>query len=77
MKTEDKWGEGSQIELPYGIDPHKLYPLDFVAEKLSVPKKMVLWWIRKGKLRGVKLPNKSWRVLGIDIILLIEQGMRG
>lgn len=28
------------------VDPNKLYLVDFVAKRLSVAKKMMLWWIR-------------------------------
>ncbi|MEM4203453.1 MAG: hypothetical protein QXS54_05215 [Candidatus Methanomethylicaceae archaeon] len=76
MENLQESPQAFQRELPYGIDPHKLYTLDFVAEKLSVSKSLVLWWIKSGKLRGVRLPSRSWRVLGLDIILTIDKGMK-
>ncbi|MEM3675056.1 MAG: helix-turn-helix domain-containing protein [Candidatus Methanomethyliaceae archaeon] len=59
---------------PWGIDPDRLYPLSFAADRLSVSEKLIRWWIRKGVIEGVRLPNRAWRVRGIEIIALIERG---
>jgi len=57
----------------YNIAPNKLYPVDFVAELLSVEPKVVRWWIRKHKVEGFRLPNGAWRVRGSEIIALLER----
>jgi len=66
--------EGLQTERPYGVDPNRLYTMDFVAGLLSVERKQVRWWIRKGIIEGIRLPNRAWRVRGIEIIRIIDQG---
>ena len=64
----------SAIIEAFGIDPHKLYPIEHVANLLSVDKKLVRWWIKKGSIEGIKLPNRAWRIRGIEIIRMLEQG---
>ena len=66
--------EGPWTERPYGVDPNRLYTMGFVADLLSVDKKLVRWWIKRGVLEGIKLPNRAWRVRGIEIIRIIDQG---
>jgi len=66
--------EPPQTERPYGVDPNRLYTMDFVAGLLSVERKQVRWWIRKGIIEGIRLPNRAWRVRGIEIIRIIDQG---
>ena len=61
-------------ERPYGVDPNRLYTMGFVADLLSVDKKLVRWWIKKGRVEGIRLPNRAWRVRGIEIIRIIDQG---
>ena len=58
----------------FGIEPHKLYPVEDVADLLSVDKKLIRWWIKKGSVEGIKLPNRGWRIRGIEIVRLLEQG---
>jgi hypothetical protein len=67
-------GGMSAIIEAFGIDPHKLYPIEHVANLLSVDKKLVRWWIKKGSIEGIKLPNRAWRIRGIEIIRMLEQG---
>ncbi len=58
----------------FGVEPHKLYRLTDVAELLSVDEKLVRWWIRKGSIEAFKLPNRAWRIRGIEIVRMLEQG---
>jgi hypothetical protein len=74
MERVDVEGEPLQSERPYGVDPNRLYPIEFVADLFSVDRKLVRWWIKKGVLEGIRLPNRAWRIRGIEIIRLIDQG---
>jgi hypothetical protein len=74
MERVNVEGEPLQSERPYGVDPNRLYPIEFVADLLSVDKNLVRWWIKKGVLEGIRLPNRAWRIRGIEIIRLIDQG---
>jgi hypothetical protein len=74
MERVNMEGEPLQSERPYGVDPNRLYPIEFVADLLSVDRKLVRWWIKKGVLEGIRLPNRAWRIRGIEIIRLIDQG---
>jgi hypothetical protein len=60
----------------FGIEPHKLYPIEHVAEMLSVDRKLVRWWIKRGSIEGIKLPNRAWRIRGIEIVRMLEQGRK-
>jgi len=74
MEIWGKPGKMPQAENPYGIDPNRLYTMEFVADLLSVEKKLIRWWIKKGVMEGIKLPNRAWRIRGIEIIRIIDQG---
>ncbi|MDI9608469.1 MAG: helix-turn-helix domain-containing protein [Atribacterota bacterium] len=47
-----------------------------VAEKLRVSEQTVLRWLRKGKLKGVKV-GKLWRVREEDLRELIKEVNNG
>jgi len=74
MERVNVEGEPLQSERPYGVDPNRLYPIEFVADLLSIDKNLVRWWIKKGVIEGIRLPNRAWRIRGIEIIRLIDQG---
>lgn len=74
MERVNVEGEPLQSERPYGVDPNRLYPIEFVADLLSVDKNLVRWWIKKGVIEGIRLPNRAWRIRGIEIIRIIDQG---
>ena len=74
MERVDEYWKTPENERPYGVDPNKLYPMEFAAELLSVEKKLIRWWIKKGVIEGIRLPNRAWRIRGIEIIRLIDQG---
>jgi excisionase family DNA binding protein len=40
----------------------KLYTINEVAEYLKVTRLAVYRWIRAGKLKGIQLAGKEWRV---------------
>lgn len=75
---QDEFAEGIRPRNPiteaFGVEPHKLYRLADVAELLSVDEKLVRWWIRKGSIEAFKLPNRAWRIRGIEIVRMLEQG---
>lgn len=56
----------------YGIDPFKLFTPSFAAERLSVDEKTIRTWIKRGKVKGVRLPNRAWRIPGMELIRLID-----
>jgi len=74
VERVDVEGRPLDAERPYGVDPNRLYPMEFVAELFSVDKKLVRWWIKKGVIEGIRLPNRAWRIRGIEIIRIIDQG---
>jgi len=74
MERVNVEGEPLQSERPYGVDPNRLYPIEFVADLLSVDKNLIRWWIKKGVIEGIRLPNRAWRIRGIEIIRIIDQG---
>ena len=74
VERVDVEGGPLDAERPYGVDPNRLYPMEFVAELFSVDKKLVRWWIKKGVIEGIRLPNRAWRIRGIEIIRIIDQG---
>lgn len=76
METEEMKNYLKSVREAYGIDPYRLYPTDKVAEYLSVEPSVVRWWIRENKITAIKLPNRAWRVQGLEIIRLLEQGKR-
>lgn len=47
-----------------------------VAERLAVSPKTVKDWLRSGKLKGVKLGGKIWRVTPEDLKVFIEQSKK-
>jgi len=67
-------GGMSPIMEAFGIDPHKLYPIEHVSQMLSVDRKLVRWWIKKGAIEGIRLPNRAWRIRGIEIVRMLEDG---
>lgn len=75
---QEEFPEGIRPRNPiteaFGVEPHKLYRLTDVAELLSVDEKLVRWWIRKGSIEAFKLPNRAWRIRGIEIVRMLEQG---
>ena len=56
----------------YGIDPYKLYTLSFAAERLSVNAITIRTWIKRGRVKGVRLPNREWRIPGMELIRLLD-----
>jgi hypothetical protein len=74
MERVDVEGEPLQSERPYGVDPNRLYPIEFVADLFAIDKNLVRWWIKKGVIEGIRLPNRAWRIRGIEIIRIIDQG---
>jgi excisionase family DNA binding protein len=75
MSPDDEMRDSTTaIVNAFGIEPHKLYPVEEVADLLSVEKKLIRWWIKKGSVEGIKLPNRAWRIRGIEIVRLLEQG---
>jgi len=74
MERAGAEGKTLDEERPYGVDPNRLYPIEFVADLFSVDRKLVRWWIKKGVLEGIRLPNRAWRIRGIEIIRIIDQG---
>jgi len=74
MERVNVEGEPLQSERPYGVDPNRLYPIEFVADLFAIDKNLVRWWIKKGVIEGIRLPNRAWRIRGIEIIRLIDQG---
>jgi hypothetical protein len=74
MERVDVEGKTLDVERPYGVDPNRLYPIEFVADLFAIDKNLVRWWIKKGVIEGIRLPNRAWRIRGIEIIRLIDQG---
>jgi hypothetical protein len=74
MERVNVEGEPLQSERPYGVDPNRLYPIEFVADLFAIDKNLVRWWIKKGVIEGIRLPNRAWRIRGIEIIRIIDQG---
>jgi len=52
----------------------KLYTPEEVAAVLKVKPRTVMEWLRKGKLKGVKIGGKLWRIKESDLQTFIEQG---
>jgi excisionase family DNA binding protein len=49
-----------------------LTPKD-IAQILGVHQKTIHLWLRTGKLHGVKISYRAWRILRADLDLFIEQ----
>jgi len=56
----------------YGIDPYSLYTFSFAAERLSVNAITIRTWIKRGRVKGVRLPNREWRIPGMELIRLLD-----
>jgi excisionase family DNA binding protein len=58
----------------------KLYTINEVAEYLKVTRLAVYRWIRAGKLKGIQLAGKEWRVEDgaamVSIFFLQSQRLR-
>ncbi len=61
-----------RVREAYGFDPLKLFPLSFAAERLSVEPKTIRSWIKSGRVKGIQLPNREWRVPGLELIRLLD-----
>ena len=48
-----------------------------VANQLQVLPMTVREWLRKGKLKGVRLPGGDWRVRPEDLDAMLETGGAG
>ena len=51
----------------------KFYDPDEVAEMLGVSANTVREWLRKGKMAGVKLGGKIWKIRQVDIDQFIQE----
>jgi excisionase family DNA binding protein len=51
----------------------RLFTPEEAAEALRVKPRTVMEWLRQGKLRGVKLGGKLWRVKGSDLRAFIDR----
>ena len=45
-----------------------------VGERLKTPSLTVSMWLRKGALRGTKLPSNEWRVRPEDLERMLKDG---
>ncbi|MDI6854529.1 MAG: helix-turn-helix domain-containing protein [Deltaproteobacteria bacterium] len=52
----------------------KLYTPEEAAAVLRVKPRTIMEWLRQGKLKGVKLGGKLWRIREADLRAFIEQG---
>jgi len=52
----------------------KLFTPEEAAEVLRVKPRTVMEWLRQGKLKGVKLGGKLWRIRESDLSDFIKQG---
>ena len=48
-----------------------------IADQLQVLPMTVREWLRKGKLKGVRLPGGDWRVPPEDLEAMLEKGGAG
>lgn len=54
----------------------RLMTVDEVAERLRVGAETVRRWLRLGKLKGARLPNKAgWRIHEDDLDMFVETYM--
>jgi len=51
----------------------RYFTIEEVAEKLAVAKKTVKNWLLTGKLQGIKLTNKLWRIPESELNRFIEE----
>ena len=54
----------------------RYYSPDEVAKMFNVSGMVVRKWLREGKLRGIKLGDKLWRVLEADIEAFVKNGTK-
>lgn len=52
----------------------RLFTPEEAAEALRVKPRTIMEWLRQGKLKGVKLGGKLWRVKESDLRAFIEHG---
>lgn len=51
----------------------RLYTPEEAAEVLRVKVRTIMEWLRQGRLKGVKVGRKLWRVKESDLRAFIEQ----
>ncbi len=51
------------------------YSPDEVAEKYNVSGVVVRKWLREGKLKGIKLGGKIWRIPETDLARFVQDGI--
>lgn len=53
----------------------KMLPTNEVAERLGVQMRTVQLWLRQGRLAGVKLGPRLWRVKESEVLRIQEEGV--
>lgn len=53
----------------------KLYTVEQIAEHLMMNASVVRRWLQEGKIKGIKLGHKGWRIRESELLRLVNQGI--